>query len=64
MAHVASAHQGILPAEGKASYSLRLAAGSGLLYTARVRCKGQVTMAEIVFSLRHRGRFLESEMLE
>lgn len=43
---------------------LRLLAGFVLLYTARVVLKGQVTMEEIVFSLKHHWRFLESDMLE
>ncbi len=43
---------------------LRLLAGLVLLYTARVRCKGQVTMEEIVLSRKHHWRLLESEMLE
>jgi hypothetical protein len=43
---------------------LRLLAGLVLLYTARARCKGQVTMEEIVLSRKHHWRLLESEMLE
>jgi hypothetical protein len=43
---------------------LRLLAGLGLLYTARVLLKGQVTMEEIVFSLKHHWRFLSSNPLE
>ena len=43
---------------------LRLLAGLSLLYTARVLCKGQVTMEEIVFSLTHHWRFLTSKPLE
>jgi len=43
---------------------LRLLAGLVLMYTARVLCKGRVTMEEILFSLKHYGRFLNSELLE
>ena len=43
---------------------LRLLAGLVLLHTARVVCKAQVTMAEILFSLKHYWRFLDSEILE
>ena len=43
---------------------LRLLAGLVLLYTARVIFKGRVTMEEIVFSLKHHWRFLDSESLE
>jgi hypothetical protein len=43
---------------------LRLLAGLVLLYTARFRLKGRVTMEEIVFSLKHHWRFLSSEPLE
>jgi len=43
---------------------LRLLAGVVLLYTARVLCKGRVTMEEILFSLKHDWRFLDSELLE
>jgi hypothetical protein len=43
---------------------LRLLAGLVLLYTARCRLKGRVTMEEIVFSLKHHWRFLSSEPLE
>jgi hypothetical protein len=42
----------------------RLRAGLGLLYTARVLFKGQVTMEAIVSSLKHRWRFLTSKPLE
>jgi hypothetical protein len=45
-------------------FILRLMAGLVLLYTARVVCKGRVTMEELVFSVKHHWRFLESEMLE
>ena len=34
------------------------AGGPGLPYTARILCKGRVTMEEIVFSLKHHWRFL------
>jgi hypothetical protein len=43
---------------------LRLLAGLVLLYTARVLLKGRVTMEEILFSLKHYWRFLDSEWLE
>jgi hypothetical protein len=43
---------------------LRLLAGLVLLYTARVIFKRRVTMEEIVFSLKHHWRFLDSEPLE
>jgi hypothetical protein len=43
---------------------LRLMAGLVLLYTARLVCKGQVTMEEILCSLKHDWRFLDSELLE
>jgi hypothetical protein len=35
-----------------------------LLYTSRVVCKGQLTMEEIIFSLKHYWRFVDSEALE
>ena len=44
-------------------FVLRLMAGLVLLYTARVVCKGQVTMEELLFRLKHCWRFLDSEML-
>ncbi|HXH09024.1 MAG TPA: transposase [Alphaproteobacteria bacterium] len=43
---------------------LRLMAGLVLLYTARIVCKGQVTMEELLFRLKHCWRFLNSEMLD
>jgi hypothetical protein len=43
---------------------LRLIAGLVLLYTSRMVCKGQVTMEEILFSLKHYWRFLDSDILE
>ncbi len=43
---------------------LRLLAGLLLMYTARVLCKGRVTMEEILFSMKHYWRFLDSELLE
>lgn len=42
----------------------RLLAGLVLLYTARILFKGQVTMEEILFCLKHHWRFLTSELLE
>jgi hypothetical protein len=35
-----------------------------LFYTSRVICKGQLTMEEIIFSLKHYWRFVDSESLE
>jgi hypothetical protein len=43
---------------------LRLLAGLALLYTARILCKGRVTMEEIVFSLKHHWRLLNAKNLE
>jgi hypothetical protein len=43
---------------------LRLLAGLVLLYTARVLFRGQITMEEIVFSLKHHWRFVDSKTLE
>ena len=43
---------------------LRLLAGMVLLYTTHALCKGQVTMEELLFSLKHHWRFLHSDMLE
>ena len=43
---------------------LRLMASFVLFYTSRVMCKGRVTMEEIVFSLKHYWRFVNSEALE
>lgn len=43
---------------------LRLMGGFILFYTSRVMCKGRVTMEEIVFSLKHYWRFVNSEALE
>lgn len=43
---------------------LRLLAGLVLLYTARVLLKGRLTMEELLFSLKHYWRFLDSELLE
>jgi hypothetical protein len=43
---------------------LRLFAALVLLYTARILCKGRVTKAEIVFSVKHHWRFLTSKGLE
>jgi hypothetical protein len=45
-------------------FVLRLLAALVLLYTARILCKGRVTMEEIVFSLKHHWRFLDSNDLE
>jgi len=35
-----------------------------LFYTSRVICKGRLTMEEIIFSLKHYWRFIDSEALE
>jgi hypothetical protein len=35
-----------------------------LMYTSRVVCKGQLTMEEIIFSLKHYWRFVDSEGFE
>ena len=35
-----------------------------VLYTSRVICKGRMTMEEIIFSLKHYWRFVDSEALE
>jgi DDE superfamily endonuclease len=43
---------------------LRLMGSFVLLYTSRVVCKGQLTMEEIIFSLKHYWRFVDSEALE
>jgi hypothetical protein len=43
---------------------LRLLAALVLLSTARILCKGRVTMEEMVFSLKHHWRFLNSKDLE
>lgn len=43
---------------------LRLVAFTVLVYTARCLFRGRVTMEEIVFSLKHHWRFLNSEALE
>jgi hypothetical protein len=34
------------------------------MYTSRVVCQGQLTMEEIIFSLKHYGRFVDCEVLE
>jgi hypothetical protein len=35
-----------------------------LFYTSRVICKGRLTMAEIIFRLKHYWRFVDLEALE
>jgi hypothetical protein len=35
-----------------------------LFYTSRIICKGRLTMEEIIFSLKHYWRFVDSEALE
>jgi len=43
---------------------LRLIGCVVLFYTSRVSCKGRVTMEEIIFSLKHYWRFVDSAALE
>jgi hypothetical protein len=43
---------------------LRLMGCFVLFYTSRVVCKGRLTMEEIIFSLKHYWRFVDSEVLE
>src|SRR4030095_7260794 len=43
---------------------LRLMGCLVLFYASRVICKGQLTMEEIIFSLKHYWRFIDSEALE
>ena len=43
---------------------LRLMGCLVLFYTSRVVCKGQLTMEEIIFSLKHYWRFVDSEVFE
>jgi hypothetical protein len=43
---------------------LRLMGCLVLFYTSRVICKGRLTMQEIIFSLKHYWRFVDSEALE
>ncbi len=43
---------------------LRLMGCFVLLYTSRVICKGRMTMEEIIFTLKHYWRFVDSEALE
>ena len=43
---------------------LRLMGCLVLMYTSRVVCQGQLTMEEIIFSLKHYWRFVDSEPLE
>jgi DDE superfamily endonuclease len=43
---------------------LRLMGCFVLMYTSRVVCKGQLTMEEILFSLKHYWRFVDCETLE
>jgi hypothetical protein len=43
---------------------LRLIGCLVLFYTSRVLCKGRLTMEEIIFSLKHYWRFVDSEALE
>jgi hypothetical protein len=55
---------GIPRSRGLQRLILRLLAGLVLLYTARILCKGRVTLEAIVFSLTHHGRFLNAKNLE
>jgi len=43
---------------------LRLMGCFVLMYTSRVVCQGQLTMEEIIFSLKHYWRFVDSEALD
>jgi hypothetical protein len=43
---------------------LRLMASFILFYTARVICKGRLTMEAMIFSLKHYWRFVDVEALE
>jgi hypothetical protein len=43
---------------------LRLMGCFVLMYTSRVVCQGRLTMEEIIFSLKHYWRFVDSEALE
>jgi hypothetical protein len=43
---------------------LRLMGCFVLFYTSRVMCQGRLTMEEIIFSLKHYWRFVDSEALE
>ena len=43
---------------------LRLMGCLVLCYTSRVICQGRLTMEEIIFSLKHYWRFVDSEALE
>jgi hypothetical protein len=43
---------------------LRLMGCFVLMYTSRVVCQGQLTMEEIIFSLKHYWRFVDSETLD
>jgi hypothetical protein len=43
---------------------LRLMGSFVLFYTSRMVCKGRLTMEEIIFSLKHYWRFVDSEALE
>jgi hypothetical protein len=43
---------------------LRLMGCFVLMYTSRVVCQGQLTMEEMIFSLKHYWRFVDSEPLE
>ena len=43
---------------------LRLMGCFVLMYTSRVVSKGRLTMEEIIFSLKHYWRFVDSEALE
>ena len=43
---------------------LRLMGCLVLFYASRVICKGRLTLEEIIFSLKHSGRFVDCEALE
>jgi hypothetical protein len=42
---------------------LRLMGCFVLFYTSRVICKGELTLEEIIFSLKHYWRFVDTEAL-
>jgi DDE superfamily endonuclease len=44
--------------------AIRLMGCLVLFYTSRIICKGQITMEEIIFSLKHYWRFVDCEALE
>jgi hypothetical protein len=59
---------GACQVQGEESYYghlvLRLMGCLVLFYTSRVICKSRLTMEEIIFSLKHYWRFVDSEALD